>query len=164
EADAAVEGAIELASVEPAQAARATSVKLYAAEASALPQQSVASLLEACIPASRPNGAGCADATRKNVPCLRAKPNDSFCSVILPFDLPVGGYEVRLAKAAPVMDADWLASAFVSLRVTRETSDGPELLGITPQVAYPAANTNGCVKPGGGGGAARPVQGANLIL
>src|SRR5579885_798230 len=157
------DGAIALASIEPAQAARGTSIKLYAADGAALPAQTVASFLEACIPASRPNGGGCAGATLKNVPCLRAKATDSFCGTILPFDLPVGQYEARLGKSAPVMDADWLAAPFVSLRVTREATEGPELLGITPQVAYPADNTNGCVKPQDGGGA-QPVKSANLVL
>jgi hypothetical protein len=154
---------IPLTSVEPGQAARAATVQLNAANPNDLQNQTIAVFMEACVPRSSPNDNGCDNSTQKQVPCVRPKAGDGSCGAIIPFDLPIGTYEVRLYKTPPVSTSSLGTSPFVPLRVVRETSEGPTLLGVNPEVAYPADNTNGCTEASANG-SSQPAQSANLIL
>ncbi len=154
---------IPLTSAGPGQAARGATVQLNAVSPNDLLDQTVAVFMEACVPHSKPNENGCDNSTQKLVPCVRAKAGDGSCGAIVPFDLPIGTYEIRLYKAVPVSTSGLGTSPFVPLRVVRETSEGPALLGVTPEVAYPANNTNGCLESSTNG-PSQPAQSANLIL
>ncbi len=130
-----------LASVEPPQVTRGSTIKLNISNKSQETQNLIAVFMEACLPGS--DAKGCDKALRKDVPCVQAK-DDAFCSAVVPFDLPVGQYEVRLNNPANLSNAQLAAMPFVSARIMRETGSGPSLLGITPPVVYPSAKVEGC--------------------
>jgi predicted RNA-binding protein YlqC (UPF0109 family) len=99
--------------------------------------------------------AGCEDAVLRTIACVL---NNSACRALVPLDLPLGDYEVRVYPNDQVPDPSRISGAPSSIiTVARETSAAPLLLGVIPEVTYPGSGSERCLP---GAAAGRGNQGA----
>ena len=129
---------LRVKSVSPPDIQRGQSASVAVLEKSDLQSgESIAIFSEACVPRGHDSATdGCSNSVQKRVPCIQENTTDAFCKAMVPFELPVGIYQVRLFATTPDDKVDLQSAPFVSLKVTSEKSEGPTLLGVTPTIAY----------------------------
>lgn len=123
-----------LASIDHTPIARGQSVSLKSTAQLNADKLNIAALSQPCF--SHDPGGACKDGAPRPLNCFTAADKMSYTAVI-PLDLPMGTYLVRLFEAQPEATADLTATPSLALIVTRDGTAAPILLSITPMVTYP---------------------------
>ncbi|MGD0076604.1 MAG: hypothetical protein ABSD31_20085, partial [Candidatus Binataceae bacterium] len=147
-----------LASIDHMPTARGQSITLKSATPLNADKPNIAILSQPCFSRDTAKAGACKDGAPRSVNCFTTT-DKSSCTAVIPLDLPLGTYLVRLFEAQPDATADLTGLPSLDLIVVRETNAAPVLLGITPMVTYPDQPAQGCEEP-----ACLTLAGANFSL